>query len=128
MTEIENEGLWAVAARQAEARARGDDASFASYMTPKALLELGSAALPPGRVRKSRVLSVEDDDGRGQSDVEYQGSWRYVIRTNWTNTDGHWKATDAALLSDSVCAAWWRRILRRTNYRPEPAAPRVDLS
>lgn len=123
----ESEPLRTAVQTQADARVRGDDPLFASYMTPKALLQLGAADLPAATVRRGRVLSINEGTSTGLSDVEYQGSWRYVIRTHWERLDGHWKATEAELVAGSIRPAWWRKLIRRTNPSRRPTAPRRDL-
>jgi hypothetical protein len=114
---------------QAAARVRGDSATFASYMTPQAILELGAAGLPAHRPRRSQILDISGgDETSATSDVWYSGAWSYVVRTRWQLIDGLWRATAAELVAGTLKPSWWQRLLRRASPKPEPAPPRRDLS
>ena len=125
---MDAEALRAAVEAQADARVRGDWATSASYMTPQAVVQLGAVRLPPGRARKFRVLDVTSDDAAGSTDVRYEGSWSYVVRTRWQLIDGFWKATGSELVADSLRAPLWRRLIGRTSPPQEPVPPRRDLS
>jgi hypothetical protein len=125
---VDAEALRAAVEAQADARVRGDWATSASYMTPQAVVQLGAVRLPPGRARKFRVLDVTSDDAAGSTDVRYEGSWSYVVRTRWQLIDGFWKATGSELVADSLRAPLWRRLIGRTSPPQEPVPPRRDLS
>jgi hypothetical protein len=115
---------------QADARVRVDDATFASYLTAKAILQLGAARLPSQQPRRSQVMDIsEQDAGSAISDVLYSGGgWSYVLRTRWQLIDGLWRGTSAEVVEGTVKAAWWRRLLRRISRPSESAPPRRDLS
>jgi len=125
---VDAEGLRAAVEAQASARVRGDWATSASYMTPQAVLQLGSVKLPPGKARNFRILDITCDDATGRADVRYEGGWSYVVRTRWQLIDGFWKATESELVADSLRAPLWRRLIGRTTPPQELVAPRRDLS
>jgi len=116
--------------RQAEARVRGDDAAFASYMTPQALLQLGGSGLGAPvlpRARAYKLLDIIEHGDLAESVVRYAGGGSYVVRTRWRLIDGVWKGVEAEIPPDSMRAPWWRRLVGRG---PRPARPvdRRDLS
>jgi hypothetical protein len=124
------EALRDTVGRQADARVRGDDAAFASYMTPQALLQLsgnglGGPMLP--RARMYNILDITDQGSSAESSVRYVGAGSYVIRTRWRLIDGVWKGVEAEVPQDSMRAPWWRRLLRQ-GPRPAPPVERRDLS
>lgn len=112
---------------QASARVGRDEASFASYMTAQAVLQLGSAGVPRGAPSRYAIGDVVDgSDGATTIDVRYAGSWSYTLRLAWERVDGRWKVTRAELVTDSLTAPLWRRLLRRTAVAKVP--PRHELS
>lgn len=96
------EALADVVGQQAAARIRGDDAWFAAWMTPQAILQLRAA---PRSARSARVLDVSVDGDAGRSEVRYT-SWResYMVEQRWLLTDGAWRCVSAA------CAPERRRL------------------
>jgi hypothetical protein len=114
---------------QAAARVRDDTATFASYMTPQAILQLGAASLPEHHPRRSQILDISSDASLATSDVRYAGGgWSYVLRTSWRFTDGLWRASAAELVAGTLKPSFWKRVLRRASRSPEPSPPRRDLS
>ena len=116
---------------QARARVRDDEAAFASFMTPQAVLRLGgngmgAQALP--RARAFDVLDITNAEDVVAAVVRFRGGGvAYTMRTSWRPVDGLWKAVDAEVPAESVRVSWWRRV-----FRGSPAAPerpdRRDLS
>lgn len=91
-----------VVRQQAEARLRGDEAWFAAWMTPQALLQLRGT---PHGARSVRVLHVFAEGDGGSSEVRYTSLREtYVIRQQWLRADGAWRCVAAA------CPAGQRRI------------------
>lgn len=116
---------------QARARAAGDIATFASYMTPQALLRLhrqGQTLRAGGRIRRFEIVDLMIRGGAGSSDVRYDGSGSHVLRTRWERPDGLWKAVLVDMPPESVRGPWWRRVLRQErNGAKRPAAERRNL-
>lgn len=111
---------------QARARVGQDAATFASYMTPQAVVMLGGNGLGAPRVGRSRryeIVDITEDGDRGASEVRYRGSGSYAIRTRWRLIDGAWRAVEAEIPRDSVSLPWWRRLLG-SSTRPEPVERR----
>jgi hypothetical protein len=98
---------------QAEAHVRGDDAAFASYMTPQALLQLrGNGHVRP---RRFDVLGLEEREGIGESAVRYGGSGSYVLRQRWERREGGWKTIEAQRPAAEIKLPFWRRLFRRAD-------------
>ena len=84
-----------VVRQQAEARVRGDDAWFAAWMTPQALLQLRDA---PRGARSMRIASASADGDAGVSHVRYTGMCEtYVIEQRWLLADGAWRCVAASV-------------------------------
>lgn len=116
--------------RQAAARVRRDEPTFASFLTPRALLQLGGNGLGPPRLPRARryeVLDIGEQDGRGQSLVRYLGGGAYAIRTAWELADGVWRGVAVELPPELMRAPWWRRLFGG-GPRPAPPVERRDLS
>ncbi|MEX0750193.1 MAG: hypothetical protein WD359_05230 [Dehalococcoidia bacterium] len=93
---------------QARAHVRGDDAAFASYMTPRALLQLrGNGHVTP---RRFEIIALSQGDGVGESAVRYAGRGSYVLRQRWEKREGVWKAIDAERPANEVRLSFWRRL------------------
>jgi hypothetical protein len=98
---------------QAAAHVRGDDAAFASYMTPQALLQLrGNGHVRP---RRFVVLAVDERDSVGQTAVRYVGRGSYVLRQRWEQRDGLWKTIDARRPAEEMKRPLLQRLLGRTG-------------
>jgi len=116
--------------RQAAARVRRDDATFASFLTPQALLQLSGNGLAPPRLPQARryeILDISEQDGRGESLVRYLAAGAYAVRTTWERADGVWRGVAVELPPELMRAPWWRRLLGR-GPRPAPPVKRRDLS
>ncbi|MDP9236768.1 MAG: hypothetical protein M3P30_05120 [Chloroflexota bacterium] len=121
--------LRAVVEAQAAARLRGDTATFASYMTHQAVLQLGAVRLPVQRPRGSRIVGISlIDETSATGDVQYSGAWSYVLRTRWRLVDGLWCGTAAELVAGTLRPSWWQRLIHRASRAAEPVPPRRDLS
>jgi len=104
-----DESLHEAVEAQARARVRGDDATFASYMTPQALLQLRANGRRP---RSYRVVSVAHRGGVGETSVRYEGDGTFLMRQRWEQRGGAWKSIDATQESDRV-RPLWRRLFAR---------------
>ena len=105
---------------QAQARVCQDAATFASYMTPQAVMTLGGngfGAPRVGRARRFEILDVTEDGDRGTSEVRFDGGGSYVIRALWRLTDGAWRAVEAEIPPESVRVPWWRRLFGASPKR-----------
>ena len=125
------EGLRQAVEMQARAHVAGDIATFASYMTPQALLQLhrqGETLRAGSGIRRYEVLDVLVHGSAGSSDVRYYGSRGYLLRTHWERPGGLWKAVVVQMPLESISGPWWRRVLRlgRSGARG-PVAERRDL-
>ena len=125
------EGLRQAVEAQAQAHVAGDIATFASYMTPQALLRLhrqGETLRAGSGIRRYEVLDVLVRGNAGSSDVRYDGSRGYLLRTQWERPGGLWKAVVVQMPLESISGPWWRRVLRlgRSGARG-PVAERRDL-
>lgn len=116
---------------QARARVVGDVATFASYMTPRALVQLGANGVGPRtlpRPRRFEILDISEQDGSIIASVRFRGGGvAYELRTTWRRVDGTWKAVDATMPPGSVRVSWWRRVFGRAAESPDRPARR-DLS
>ena len=116
---------------QARARMDGDIATFASYVTPQALMRLHRQGEPlrAGRgIRKYVILDISAGEAVGTSDVEYSGAGSYVLRTRWERPDGLWKAVMIEMPPGLSRGPWWRRVLGlERGSRPPPVSDRRDL-
>lgn len=122
-----DDDLRAAVASQAAARVRRDEAQFASYMTPQATLQLGSAGVPRGVPRRFEIGEATAGPGDATDiDVRYAGSWSYVLRTSWQRIDGRWTATRVELVAGSLKASLWRRLFGRAT--PPETPQREELS
>jgi hypothetical protein len=127
----DEESLRQAVEAQAAARVAGDIATFASYVTPQALLRLhrqGETLRAGTGVRRYEVLDITKRADGGSSDVRYIGSGSYVLRTRWERRDGLWKAVMVEMPPELAVRPWWRRVLRleRRGGLP-PVADRRDL-
>jgi hypothetical protein len=128
---LSREALREVVIQQAAARARGDEAGYASHLTPQAVLQLsggahGSPLLP--RVTGYQVLDVNDHgNGTGESSVRFTGRGSYVIVTRWRNVDGTWRGVEAEVPAGEMKASWWQKVFGR-GPRPADPVERKDLS
>ena len=116
---------------QAKARIAGDIATFASYVTPQALLRLHRQGEPLRAGRGSwqyEILDITTSGDSGSSDVRYKGSGSYVLRTRWERPDGLWRAVMVEMPPELSRGPLWRRVLRleRGSGQP-PVAERRDL-
>ncbi len=116
---------------QARARVEGDIATFASYMTPQALMRLhrrGEPLRAGSGMRRYEILDISASETVGNSSVRYSGSGSHVLQTRWERPDGLWKAVMVEMPSELAHGPWWRRLLRleRNGGRP-PAPDRRDL-
>ena len=116
---------------QAQARVAGDIATFASYVTPQALLRmhrLGEPLRAGQGTWRYEVLDITMTGVAGNSDVRYTGSGSYVLRTRWERPDGLWRAVMVEMPPELARGSWWRRVLRleRGSGQP-PGAERRDL-
>lgn len=127
----DEESLRQAVEAQARARVAGDIATFASYMTPQALLRLhrqGQTLRAGSRVRRFEILDLMAHGGAGSSDVRYDGSGSHVLQTRWERPDGLWKAVVVDMPPESVRGPWWRRVLlQERNRAKRPVAERRDL-
>ena len=98
----------------ARARAAGETAVFASYMTPRAILQLRDERLPDRA--PCDVASVADDGASGESVVRFRGG--VELRERWQRIDGLWRAVSA-----EVHAA--RRRMPRISLRRASADDRA---
>lgn len=107
-----DDDLRAAVAAQAEAHARRDDARFASYMAPGALVELGRAlAQARGiRPRRYRIIDITVDSGAATSEVRYSGGGAYTLRQRWERAEAGWRAVSAECVAGSISRPWWRRL------------------
>ena len=116
---------------QAQAHVTGDIATFASYVTPQALLRLHRQGEPlrAGRgVKKYEILDISANGSLGNSDVEYSGAGSYVLRTRWERPDGLWRAVMVEMPPELSRGPWWRRVLRmERNTGTTPVSDRRDL-
>lgn len=111
---------------QALARVRQDAATFASYMTPQAVVTLGGNGLGAprvGRARRYEIVDVTEDADRGTSEVRFHGAGSYVIRARWRLTGGAWRAVEATIPHESITLPWWRRLFG-ASPKPEPVERR----
>jgi len=108
---LEEIGFEAAVAAQARALVGGDDAAFASWLTPAALLALRPDGRRLPRARKYDIVRASHDGGRGESEVRFRGAGSFVMRETWECRDGAWKAVAAELPSDGLRLPWWRRLL-----------------
>jgi hypothetical protein len=99
---------------QAAAHVSGDDAAFASYMTPQALLQLRGNG--HARPRRFKIIAVDERDGVGQTAVRYAGRGSYVLRQRWERREGVWKTIDARRPPEEMRAPFWRRLFGRAPY------------
>ena len=116
---------------QAQARITGDIATFASYVTPQALLRLhrqGGPLRAGQGTWRYEILDITASGDTGCSHVRYKGSGSYVLRTRWERPDGLWRAVMVEMPPELSRDSWWRRVLRleRGSAQP-PAAERRDL-
>ena len=128
---MRDDGLRAAVEQQASARAKGDLAGFASFMTPQALLQLrdnGRAAVSDMAVKRYVLQEVIEDGDRGVSRVTFSGGGvRYDVVQSWERQDGLWKAVEARRPEETLRIAWWRRLLAAMR-RPKPPPERRELS
>jgi hypothetical protein len=103
---------------QASAHVGGDIATFASYMTPQALLDLRGNGF--GRPRRYEVVGADDQGETGTTAVRYWASGSYVVRQQWERRDGAWRTVSAETPADEIKRPFWHRLLRRgTDQAPE---------
>jgi hypothetical protein len=116
---------------QAHARVAGDIATFASFMTPQALLRLhrqGEPLRAGHGVKRYNILDITERGDAAMSDVRYEGAGSYVLRTRWERPDGLWKAVMVEMPADLRRAPWWRRLLGLGRAGADPApTERRDL-
>ena len=116
---------------QARARVEGDIATFASYMTPQALMRLhrqGEPLRAGSGMRRYEILDISAGEMIGNSDVRYSVSGSYVLRTRWERPDGLWKAVMVEMPPELSRGPWWRRVLRLERSGGRRSAPdRRDL-
>ena len=125
----DEESLRQVVEDQAQARVKGDFATFASYMTPQALLRMHrqGESLRGRGLRRYEIVDLSVRGAVGDSDVRYSGSGSYVMRTRWECPDGLWKAVMVEMPADSIRSPWWRRMFGLGPRQDPPAAERRDL-
>jgi hypothetical protein len=114
---------------QAKAHVKGDIATFASYMTPQALLRMHRQGeqLRVGRGSwRYEILDISEAANAGTSDVRYSGTGNYVLRTRWERPESLWRAVMVEMPPELVRGPWWRRMLRleRGSGRPSEAQRR----
>ncbi len=129
--ELAEETLREAVERISEAWVRGDQATFASYMSERALLKLGGGGLGAPvlpRARRYNIVDIsEPGDGSGVSSVGFAGAGSYVLTTRWQRVDGAWRGVDAEIPAESMRTPWWRRMLGQ-GPKPAPPVERKDLS
>jgi len=127
----DEESLRQAVEAQARARVAGDIATFASYVTPQALLRLhrqGATLRAGPGIRRYEVVDITVQGGAGSSDVRYIGGGSYVLRTRWERPDGLWKAVMVEMPPESVRGSWWRRLLGMERAGTPSVPERRDLS
>lgn len=111
------ETLRAAVEAQARARLERDLATFASYMTPQALVQLhGSSA--DGGLRGFEVVEVSEDGAFGSSVVAYAGSRPHSLLQRWERNAGSWRAISAE--RRGLRTTIWRRIFRMPGAGSQP--------
>jgi hypothetical protein len=120
---VSEQDLREAVARQAGARTRGDDAVFASYMTPRSLLEL---RFVPASPRRFSILDVKFRDGEGWSDVRYSGSdGSYVVRQRWARSEDLWRTVEASCPREQARPSLWAHVRRAFRNRRAAVAQRA---
>jgi len=94
--------------RHVAAFVRGDIATFASYMTPRALVQLQRVAA--GRLRSHAVLAVSDDGATGTSRVRLAQRRPLVLTERWERVDARWRVVVAECAPEAA-RPLWRRLL-----------------
>lgn len=97
----------------ASAAVRGDDSTFASYMTPQALLQLRGKQ--PNRPRRYEIVSLDDGPRVATSVVRFSGGANYRLIQQWEQRDGGWTTVDARYVAVGVRLPIWRRWLWRAG-------------
>ena len=77
----------------AHARAAGDVAQFASFMTPQAILRLRDERLPDAS-NAFTIRAFSESGDFGASTVRFSGR-DYELDGRWQRIDGLWKVVDA---------------------------------
>ncbi|HEX5478155.1 MAG TPA: hypothetical protein VFY79_00395 [Dehalococcoidia bacterium] len=123
---MSEQDLRAAVEQQAHAHVTGDEAAFASWMEPGAVVELGRTAEQARGIRPRRfnIITVAANDAGGSSAVRYDGGGSYVIEQRWELSGGGWKAVRAERPPESIRQPRWRRLFARR----QPAPERRDLS
>jgi len=113
---------------QARARVADDEAVFASFMTPQAVLQLGgngAGRRPLPRPRRFDVLDITTVGDALAASVRFRGAGvTWELRTTWRFVDGGWKAVDASIPAGSVHVSLWRRLLGERAEAPTSPARR----
>jgi hypothetical protein len=127
---VDEESLRQAVEAQAKARVGGDLATFASFMTPQAVLQLyavegrNTTATP----KRFEIVDITATEEAGASVVRYRGGGSYVLHTAWQHRNGVWKAVAARIPTGSVRAPLWRRIFglgaADRGLAAEPREPR----
>lgn len=102
---------------QAQAWVGGDLATFASYTTPRVVLNLRDSDMRGAT--GYHLLDLDATETTGTSKVHYTGQSEFVLEQRWQRIDGLWKVVHVELLG-APSTPWWRKLLRR---RARPAAP-----
>lgn len=117
------EALREIVELQARAHISGDHATFASFMTPQALLQVRGDHPRP---RRHEILAVQEQGATGESAVRYIGRGSYVLRQRWERSGGAWKTVDARRPAGEVTLPLLRRLLdlfaRGSAQRPQDPA------
>lgn len=112
-----NESLRDAVEAQARAWVAGDLATFASYTTPRVVLDLRDGDM--NGATGYRLLELNEAASTGASKVHLTGRREFVLDQRWQLIDGLWKVVHAESL-DAPSMPWWRRLLRRGGASPEP--------
>lgn len=105
---------------QARAWVAGDLATFASFATPRAVVDLRDGDLRGARAFE--VVACHESGSTGTSRVRYAGRAQVVIEQRWQRIDGLWKVVHAEV-RETQPLPWWRRLIRRGASAADRAAP-----
>jgi len=112
---VANESLRDAVGTQSQAWVDGDLPTFASYTTPRVVLNLRDRDMRGAT--GYQLLELTETENTGASTVQFAGRWEFVLEQRWQRIDGLWKVVHVELRG-TRSSPWWRRLLRRGGTAP----------
>lgn len=127
---VDEKSLREAVEAQARARISGDEVTFASCMTPQALLAFNRnvrACALARRPWKMEIIAVSVEGATATSSVRYFGGGSALVRSTWERRGDHWTVVSAEIPVEEIRVPWYRRILGAHAGAREARIERRDL-